>query len=97
MESLLSLAIYNTKDSLVFPSSFSVCVRARKNRYTYKAGVGAVISGWDEGCLGMRLGEQRRLYIPSSEAYGSHGFPAWHIPPNSALRYDVQVIAIEPE
>jgi len=27
--------------------------------FTYQAGVGGVIVGWDKGCLGMKLGEVR--------------------------------------
>ena len=32
-----------------------------------KAGVGGVIKGWDQGCLGMKLGEVRELLIPAAE------------------------------
>ena len=36
-----------------------------------------VIKGWDQGCLGMKIGEQRKLTIPGHEGYGAGGFPAW--------------------
>ena len=32
--------------------------------FTYQAGVGGVI-GWDQGCLGMKVGEARELIIPA--------------------------------
>lgn len=35
--------------------------------FTYKAGMGSVITGWDQGCLGMGLGEVRKLTIPANE------------------------------
>ena len=39
--------------------------------------MGKVIPGWDQGCLGMQLGEVRELCIPADEGYGQGGFPAW--------------------
>jgi FKBP-type peptidyl-prolyl cis-trans isomerase len=39
------------------------------------------IVGWDQGCLGMKKGEVRKLVIPADEGYGAAGFPAWGIPP----------------
>ena len=33
--------------------------------FTYQAGVGGVIKGWDQGCLGMTVGEERELEIPA--------------------------------
>ena len=35
--------------------------------FEYTAGVGGVITGWDQGCLGMRLNEVRKLRIPAHE------------------------------
>ena len=32
--------------------------------FSYDAGVGGVIKGWDQGCLGMKVGEVRELIIP---------------------------------
>merc|ERR1719465_369609 len=35
--------------------------------FTYQAGVGGVIKGWDQGCLGMTVGEARELIIPAHQ------------------------------
>lgn len=59
--------------------------------FTYDAGVNKVIKGWDFGCLGMKLGETRRLSIPAEEGYGAGGFPAWGIPPNGSLDFEIEV------
>ena len=53
---------------------------AGQKPFTYQAGVGGVIKGWDQGCLGMQIGEVRKLRIPADEGYGAGGFPAWGIP-----------------
>jgi len=50
---------------------------AGQSPFTYKAGVNGVIKGWDQGCLGMKLGATRKLDIPAAEGYGAGGFPAW--------------------
>ena len=62
--------------------------------FQYTAGVGAVIKGWDQGCLGMKTGEQRKLIIPSHEGYGSAGFPQWNIPPNATLIFHLECISV---
>ena len=33
-----------------------------------------VISGWNQGLVGMCVGEKRKLKVPSKLGYGKHGF-----------------------
>ena len=61
--------------------------------FEYSAGVGGVIKGWDQGCLGMKVGEVRHLTIPADEGYGANGFPAWGIPPNGGLYFGARARA----
>merc|ERR1740130_528369 len=63
--------------------------------FTYQAGVGKVITGWDQGCLGMKVGEERNLTIPGEEGYGAKGFPAWGITPNATLQFTLECLKIE--
>ena len=64
--------------------------------FVYEAGVNRVIKGWDQGCLGMKVGEKRKLDIPPTEGYGAGGFPAWGIPPNGSLLFEIVVLEIDP-
>ena len=57
--------------------------------------MGKVIKGWDQGCLGMKQGESRKLLIPASEGYGERGFPAWGIPPGGTLDFTIEVLSIQ--
>ena len=36
--------------------------------FSYQAGVGQVIKGWDQGLLGMKLGEERQVTPATSYA-----------------------------
>jgi FKBP-type peptidyl-prolyl cis-trans isomerase len=61
--------------------------------FAFVLGSHQVIAGWDEGVLGMKVGEKRRLVIPASLGYGDRGAGSV-IPPNATLSFDVEVTAI---
>ena len=54
--------------------------------------LGSGIVGFFEGMIGMKVGGARKIVIPSQRAYGQYGLPAYGIPPNSTLIYDVHLL-----
>ncbi|KAL3814383.1 hypothetical protein ACJIZ3_015651 [Penstemon smallii] len=63
--------------------------------FSFRIGKGNVIKGWDEGVLGMQVGEVARLQCSPDYAYGPSGFPAWGIQPNSPLVFEIEVLSAE--
>lgn len=74
------------KNGKVFNASWE-----SKQPFTFVLGRGQVISGWDKGVVGMRVGGRRELIIPAAEAYGKEGKPP-AIPPNSPLVFVVDLL-----
>ena len=67
--------------------------RDRNQPFSFRLGAGEVISGWDKGVAGMKVGGKRRLLIPASMGYGARG-AGGVIPPNATLKFDVELLAV---
>ncbi|CAH1125938.1 unnamed protein product [Ceutorhynchus assimilis] len=65
--------------------------RGRNDPFQFNLGKGNVIKGWDIGVATMKKGERAILTCASEYAYGESGSPP-KIPPNSTLKFDVEVL-----
>jgi FKBP-type peptidyl-prolyl cis-trans isomerase FkpA len=59
----------------------------------FRLGSGAVIRGWDEGLVGMKVGGTRQLVIPPSLGYGATG--SGPIPGNAVLVFNVTARSVQ--
>eukprot|EP00891_Asterochloris_glomerata_P003859 jgi/Astpho2/3859/e_gw1.00062.121.1_t len=75
-------------DGSVFDSSLD-----RGQPIEFPLGQGQVIAGWDQGILGMCVGEKRKLRIPAHLGYGERAMGD-KIPANSALVFDTELVSI---
>jgi FKBP-type peptidyl-prolyl cis-trans isomerase len=62
--------------------------------FEFRLGAGEVITGWDEGVAGMKVGGKRLLTIPPAMGYGSRG-AGGVIPPNATLVFEVELLGVQ--
>lgn len=67
--------------------------RDRGEPITFTVGAGQLIKGFDDGVLGMTVGEKRTLTIPPEKGYGAN--QVGPIPPNSTLIFEVELVSIK--
>ncbi len=65
----------------------------RNDTFAFGLGAGQVISGWDQGVQGMKVGGRRRLTIPPHMGYGPQG-AGGVIAPNETLVFVVDLRSI---
>lgn len=67
--------------------------RKRGDTFEFVVGGGQVIKGWDEGLVGMKVGGERILVIPSDKGYGDQGIGP--IPGGATLIFSIELIEIK--
>ena len=77
------------EDGTKFDSSLD-----RGKPFTFKLGAKQVIKGWEQGILGMKINEKRKLTIGPDLAYGEMGRPG-AIPPSAVLIFEVELLEIQ--
>ena len=78
------------EDGTVFDSSKN----PGRDPFRFTVGTGQVIRGWDEGFVGMKIGGNRTLTIPSEMGYGVRG-AGDVIPPNATLIFEVELLEVD--
>src|SRR5512138_3439494 len=65
----------------------------RNSPFDFRLGAGEVITGWDRGVAGMRVGGRRQLAIPAKLAYGDRG-AGGVIKPGAHLVFVVDLLGV---
>ena len=78
----------NLQDGLEFDNS-----RNRGEAFEFTLGTGMVITGWDEGVVGMKEGGERILVIPPEKAYGEQGIGP--IPGGATLVFKIELLEVK--
>ena len=73
---------------------FDASAKHGNQPFDFTVGAGMVIKGWDQGLVGMKVGEKRTLTIPGDLAYGANGIPGV-IPANATLVFDIELLSIK--
>ncbi len=90
-DSMMTVEVFYTgwlADGKKFESS-----KDRNEKFRFTLGIGQVISGWDEGIRGMRVGGTRRLIVPPKLGYGDIG-SAPLIPRMATLIFDIELLGV---
>lgn len=63
---------------------------------SFPVGQGKVIAGLDRGLIGLCKGSSAYIVIPPHLAYGRYGKPQQGVYGDTTLRYDVEIIDVQP-
>jgi FKBP-type peptidyl-prolyl cis-trans isomerase len=86
--------LYNAAASNFAGAEFDSTAADGGKPLTFLLGTGEVITGFDQGVIGMKVGGTRTLIIPSSLAYGAAGNGP--IPPNAPIIFNIQLLSVTP-
>lgn len=75
----------------VFDNSYD-----RKKPSAFQIGVGAVVSGWDVGLVGMKVGSRVLLSLPPADGYRSQGNPQAGIKGTDTIVFVIDIVKTIP-
>jgi FKBP-type peptidyl-prolyl cis-trans isomerase FkpA len=87
------VVVNNHSTSVLYTGWLTNGTQFDSNTIAFVLGTGAVIPGWDQGMLGMRVGGKRLLVVGSTLAYGPVSNKS--IPASSTLVFVVQVTSVQ--
>ena len=82
------------ENGMIFDSNDVVDENGMKTKEPFPLviGGGLAIPGWDEGLVGMKLGEVRDMVVPWQMAYGKDGNPDAEIPGKADLLFRITLL-----
>lgn len=89
------LVVQYTGYALSTGKKFDASWDRKATPFSFRLGAGTVISGWEKGVPGMRVGGRRELVIPPRLAYGSTGDGSGSIAPGETLIFVIDLRKIE--
>ena len=78
----------NTGEEIIFDQNLD-----KESPFAFQLGSGAVISGFEQGVTGMRVGGTRLVIIKPEMGYGNQ--QAGDIPPNTTLQFMIELYAVK--
>lgn len=78
----------NTGEEIIFDQNLN-----RESPFVFQLGSGAVISGFEQGVTGMRVGGRRLVIIQPEMGYGNQ--QAGDIPPNTTLQFMIELYEVK--
>ncbi|XP_065176396.1 FK506-binding protein 2-like [Sycon ciliatum] len=65
-----------------------------RSPFSFKLGDGKTIAGFDQGVVGMCIGEKRMVTVPPHLGYGEKGHPP-AIPPSATLKFEIELVELD--
>jgi|TARA_B110000240_G_scaffold7439_1_gene8223 FKBP-type peptidyl-prolyl cis-trans isomerase len=88
-----SIVTVNYTGVLTDGTKFDSSLNPGRTPFRFTVGAGQVISGWDQGVSGMKVGGKRKLTIPPNMGYGNKDMGV--IPPNSTLIFEIDLLTVD--